>query len=344
MSSMKFRLRKFLCALLFSLSMMGTPVLAKAHTRKKRPLPNSWDLIAQSLSGSSVPYQGKMELTDFLNSSSSVSMTAIRFSPPHFYRREIFDGGGKVKEIAVSNGKEEWVYRRDTKEYWKMPAPAPLDAKKELTTLKSNYEASPPVRDRAADRRALKIKLFSRKDHAMARIFWLDPKYGVVLKTEIYDDKGRLKYKSGFKKIRFFVRKPVPAKWFALNIPKKARSAQETLGIEGQSAQKKFGFPPLNPSWLPFGYALQEIRTLDHQGRAVIQEEFSDGINALSLFEYKDTGSPFDGEKIPFLKGTAYLQHASEGKVLSWKEGPLRLVLISSLDTEKILRIAGSIP
>ncbi len=333
-----------LCASLFALLLMGTSSFAKTRSREKRPLPNSWDLIAESLSGSSVPYQGKMEATRFLNSTHTVSVTAIRFAPPYSYHREVFNSDGKVKEIAISNGKKEWVYRRDTKEYWEMPSPAPLDEKKELSTLKSNYEASPPVLSRAAGRRAFKIELRSRKDHALARVFWLDPKYGVILKTEIYNAKGRLKSKSAFKKIRFFVKKRVPAKWFMFNPPKKAHSAQEDLSLSRQNAQKEFGVAALSPSWLPFGYALQDIRTLNHQGHVVIQEEFSDGINALSLFEYKNSASAFTGEKIPLKKQTAYLKRTSEGRVLSWKEGPLTLVLISSMDQDKLIRIAESIP
>ncbi len=327
-----------------ALFLAGTTAFAKTRSREKRPLPNSWNLIAQSLSGSMVPYQGKMETTSFLGSSNSISITSIRFAPPRFYRREVFGPDGKVRIIAILNEKEEWVYRRDAKEYWKMPAPAPLDAKKELSLLKANYQASAPVSSHAASRRAFKIELWSRKDHALSRVFWLNPKYGVILKTEVYDSKGRLKSRSAFKKIRFFVKKPVPKKWFTFTPPKKARSAQENLLTLKQSAQKKFGITPLTPSWLPFGYALEDIRALNHKGRVVIQEEFSDGINALSLFEYKDSGPVLTGQKIALKKRTAYLKRTSEGRVLCWKEGNLSLALISTLDQEKLIRVAESIP
>ncbi len=332
-------------AVFLSFSILWTPLFLQARPPKKHIVPNSWELIARSLKGSPVPYQGKMELTTLSHLSSASFVTSIRFAPPHFYRREVFGPDGKVKEIAVLNDKEEWIYRRDTKKYWKMPPPDSLDDQKELETLKANYEVSSPKASHAAGRRAFSVKLFSKEKHSLSRIFWLDPKYGVILKTEIYDDSGRLKSKSSFERIRFFVKKPVPKKWFAFKPPKKSHPAQESLDISLQSAKKKFGIAPLTPSWLPFGYALDHIRTLNHQGRPVIQEEFSDGINAVSLFEYKDIGSKISGEKISLKNGaTAYFTPTSEGKTLTWEKKPLRLVLVSSLATEKLIRIANSMP
>ncbi len=332
-------------AVFLTLLIVWTPLFLQARPPQKHIAPNSWDLIAQSLKGSPVPYQGKMESTALSHLSSGSFITSIRFAPPHFYRREVFGPNGKVKEIAILNDQEEWIYRRDTKKYWKMPPPEPLDDKKELNILKANYEVSSPEVSHAAGRRAFKIKIFSKENHSLSRILWLDPKYGVTLKTEVYDAFGRLKSKSAFEKIRFFVKKPVPSKWFAFKPPKKSHPAQESLDISLQSAQKKFGIAPLTPSWLPFGYALDHIRTLVHQGHPVIQEEFSDGINAISLFEYKDTGSKIRGEKTPLKNGaTAYLTPASEAKTLTWEKKPLRLVLVSSLDARKLIRIASSIP
>jgi outer membrane lipoprotein-sorting protein len=111
-----------------------------------------------------------MELTASSHLSSGSFVTSIRFAPPHFYRREVFGSNGKVKEIAILNDKEEWIYRRDTKKYWKMPPTAPLDNKKELNTLKANYDVSSPKASHAAGRRAFKIKLFSKENHSLSRI------------------------------------------------------------------------------------------------------------------------------------------------------------------------------
>lgn len=323
---------------------LGTAAFGKNHPK---PLPEPWTLIEKSLSGSPVPYRGKLTSTFTTSLSTKTSQTIVSFSPPDFYRREVLNSDGKIKGIAISNGKTEWVYNKNSDKYWAMPAQTPPDAKTEFQRLRDNYHARSLTFERAAGRRAIKIELRSKKNNALSRRLWLDPKYGVILQSQIFSANGHLFSETAFQKIRFFLKEPANPKWFLFHPPAKAIPAQNSLVQSLLKAKTQSQINPATPSWLPFGYALETIKPLSQKGQVIIQEEFSDGINAISLFEYpqsislKENGER--GEKTPLALGYGRIRQTSEGEVLDWSRGNLRFVLVAPLEKETLVRIADSV-
>jgi outer membrane lipoprotein-sorting protein len=324
--------------------LLASAVFGKSHPK---PLPNPWMLIEKSLSGSPYPYRGKLTTLFSAEPVAKTYQTVVSFSPPDLYRREILDSNGKVKEVAISNGQREWIYDKVSHKYWEMTAPSKPDEGKEIARLRANYQVVASGFERAAGRRAFKVELRSKKDHALARVLWFDPKYGVVLKSRIFNARNALVSETTFQKIRFFLKTPANPKWFSFQPPKKATPAKENLDASLEQAKARAKITPLTPSWLPFGYALEKVQALSQKGQIVIQEEFSDGINAISLFEYpKSTALKAEGnssEIISLSSGKGQIHWTSEGAVLDWSHGNLQLVLVGALEEEIILRIAESI-
>ncbi len=323
---------------------LSSAALGKPHSK---PLPDSWTLIEKSLVGSPYPYRGKLTTVFSTGPTSKTYQTVVSFSPPNLYRREILNSEGKVKEVAISNGKSEWIYDKIAHQYWEMAAPENPDEGKELARLRANYQAVASGFERMGGRRAFKVELRSKKDQSLARVLWFDPKYGVVLKSRIFNARGTLISETTFQKIRFFLKKPANPKWFSFQPPKKATPAKKTLDALLEQARTRAKINPLTPSWLPFGYALEKVQALSQKGQAVIQEEFSDGINALSLFEYPEAATlAAEGgasEAVALTSGQGRIRQTSEGAVLDWSRGNLRLVLVGALEKEDLLRIANSV-
>jgi len=112
-------------------------------------------------------------------------------------------------------------------------------------------------------------------------------------------------------------------------------------------AKSASGLEPKTPGWLPSGYVFESLKVLPQGRKNIIHYRFSDGINALSLFQCPprarlDFGHK-EGRRVRLASGFGTLAWTHEGHVLGWSSQGSKFVLISPLDSQTLRRVADSL-
>ncbi len=154
--------------------------------------------------------------------------------------------------------------------------------------------------------------------------FWVDPANGAQLRNEQYDSAGRLRSASYYTQV---VYNPVfaPA---TFRLPRGGRVvaagfAPPTLTLDQVHAQA--AFPVQVPALLPAGFRFQGGSVSPHGNNQVAELRFSNGANALSLFETPER---------PGLDSSPP-QHPRPGVLFSRHNG-LKIVIIANLSNAEL--------
>ncbi len=331
--------------LALALLLAAAPVWAR-----RSKMPAATDLLRRSLQPSAGSYEGRMRVEIFAGGISSVKLIAVRFQKG-MYRREVLDAAGQVVQLAVSDGKKEWIYDKARNKAW-VGEPADPDLKRlgpddEFDLLTDNYEVTASSSEPVAERACWRLELRARTDGRLQRRLWVDRKTGLVLASEDYRPQGGLTSSARFEKLSFPRRQS--KKLFRFQPPPGVAVAkrQDNDFLALEQAKSAGGVEPKTPAWLPPGYVFESLDVLPRGGSRIVHYRFSDGINVLSLFQCPakvklDFGAT-SAQTVRLDAGEGTLAWTQEGQALGWEKGRSRFLLVGPLSGETLRRIADSV-
>jgi len=179
--------------------------------------------------------------------------------------------------------------------------------------------------DTVAGHACVVLQVMARSAAAVpSQKFWIDPANGAQLRNEQYDSAGQLRSASYYTQVAY---NPVFSPG-TFRLPRGGRVvasgfAAPTLTLDQIRAQA--GFPVQVPSVLPPGFRYQGGSVSPRRNNQVIELRFSNGANALSVFETPD--KPGTTPSPP--------QHPRSGVLFSRQNG-LKVVIIANLGNAKL--------
>jgi len=297
-------------------------------------------------------YEGECEVQALSGGKTETRIVRVRFAPPDRYRREILDASGKTRMLVVSDGRQEWVYDVRRAAAWK-GAPADPDYKlqdpdEEVALIRRNYDLRMAGTESVAGRQAAVLEVVSRRSGKPARKLWVDED-GLVLQRRTFSEDGLESSWMKFTKVGTLPK----AVGFGFSPPDKVRvlvGRWQPDYMEIDEAEAASGVKLRLPAWLPPGYAFESVNVMPFKGASLLHTRFSDGIDALSLFQYPRDArlrlgwSRLGRPKTLRLGGArARLVVTADGKVLEWRTESHRFVLIGPLSVESMRRMAESV-
>jgi outer membrane lipoprotein-sorting protein len=308
------------------------------------------DLVMDSLQAPEVAYEGEVSIFTRNGRETRSREVLLRFSPPASFRRQIVDQLGIPTWTIVSDGKIEWVYDRRRRTVFKGEPADPdyklLDPDEEYRLMSRNYAFRLAGSARVAVRPCKNVEVRTRDGRLVQRMS-VDLGYGIVLERETYGVDGAV-----VSNMRF-VRLEIPADdsaWdFRYRPPPGANVVRSVLKPDSLGLDEAAGATDMRPmiaGWLPQGYVFESVNLLPYHGATLLHYRYTDGIEALSLFQCPrraelDFGSsPI--QEVRVNGRAAVLGLHQEGKILEWTSGD-RFVLLGRLGAETLRRVAESI-
>ena len=312
--------------------------------------PSASEVLRESLEPPQAPYAAQITFTRFSAGKPDSRRLSVRFSPPGLFRRELLGPSGEIRQLAIEDGKTEWIYDAQKKKVWQGAVADPLfkrfGPEEELDHLLENYEASLSTAGSVAGRACWRLELRSRSDNSLARRLWIDRSGFLVLRSENFLPDGSLADSTLFTRLQLgaasdpgLFRFSPPPGVVALK-----RAEPDYLALD---EAKSAGIEPHLPAWLPAGYVFESLDIIPKGRRAWVHYRFSDGLNVLSLFQCPPRSRlNFGGRqkrrvKLSHAKG--YLTQTPEGNVLSWNSGGWRFVLVGPVSEAALERAAESV-
>jgi outer membrane lipoprotein-sorting protein len=323
------------------------PVAANAAADAER-------LLAESMLPPLEAYRGTLEVS--AGDSSRSKIVEVSEDPERGVRREIVDRLGLPLVTIVSDGETEWVYDRLRAVAWKGEPADPdlklLDPDVELDLLMTNYEVRSAGSSRVAGRvcRALEIWTHPEpgSESRRQRRLCVDAGSGIVLERVTYDALGR--EASAVRFLRVEIGVALPARTFEFRPPAGVSVRANRLRpdyMELEEAATATDLSPRPPAWVPTGFVFESVNLLAYRGTTVLHYRYSDGVDALSVFQApRGTRLKFPGEApraMTLEDAEGRLALWSGGKTLTWSAGD-RFVVVGRLSIESLRRIADSVP
>jgi hypothetical protein len=250
--------------------------------------------------------------------------------------------------VVVENGSHRWFYSARHHAWrpvsWRPPEPR-------LDLLLRNYRVLPGPIETVAGRQALLVLVEPRFPGNPRKHAWLDLATGITLRAELYDSAGHLVSRSEF--LRFHPEPSLPASLFSVPdaSAKMTDAGEDRQVVEGKRLARpnpgvwrltsgasegapRLSFEPALPRYLPRGYVLDRLTRGRADGSEVVWALFTDGLNTLSLVQWRGPREPPDGGRERFW---------GPGDRLRWSIGPINAMLAGDLAAVELKRIAGSL-
>lgn len=307
------------------------------------------DLLRSSLLAPDSPYAAAVSVSAGASRDGSKKLR-VRFSPPNRWRREFLDAEGRPGQLALSDGRVEWFYDAGQRRAWRGEAPDPEEAlrgpEEELELLERNYLLALAGEEAVAGRGCRVVELRSRAGKLLRRL-WVDGERRLTLRSEQYREDGSLASAMRFESISFG---PQEEPWFRFSPPPGTAVSESRLRqdyLYPAEAGELEGLKPAPPAWLPPGYALESVSVLPAPGARLLHYRYSDGVEALSLFQGPSSARFGRGGRAQALRlkpgGKARLILDGEERILEWRRGRQRFVLVGSLPVDVLRRVAESV-
>jgi len=322
------------------LAALAVPVLAQ----------DSEDLLKLSLSRPAAAYSGEMRVS----ARGQIRTIRVSHAPPDRWRREALDSEGKPLLIIVSDGRTQWTYdvRRSLVRKGEPADPdyKLMDPDEELALLMRNYELKLSGKEPVAGRSASVLEVSSRITGKPARRLWIG-KDGLILRRIAYGEDGAETSSMEFVRIGPLPKGQADFSFVAPPGVRVVESRWKPDFMDLEEAADASGLEPRLPAWLPQGFVFESVNVMPFKSGSILHLRFTDGADALSLFQcppkarlrlgWRSMGPPktvrVAGEK-------ARLALSAEGKVLDWRRGGQRFVLIGPLSAEAMRKVAESVP
>ena len=313
-------------------------------------LPEPLELLRRAAQPEVTTYQGTLRVETMSPGKMVVRTVKLLYQAPGSYRREVLDESGQVVSLAVCDGEREWVYDPRRNKVFEGEAVEAalkqLDLDDELELIESNYSLSVATAAAVAGRSCWRLDLRSKADQRLRRRLWIDRRTALILASANFGPDESLLSSSRFEKLSLARRQ---RKSFSFVAPPGAavvkRLEPDFLALD--EVKGAFGLEPKTPSWLPAGFVFESLDVIKRGAGSIIHYRFSDGVNALSLFQC-GPGLTLDfGGKTAASVGVGArkgrLAWTAEGQALSWSRGKTKFLLVGLVGSQTLQRIAESV-
>ncbi|MDD5301801.1 MAG: sigma-E factor regulatory protein RseB domain-containing protein [Elusimicrobia bacterium] len=310
-------------------------------------MPAAEELLQSALASPTVPYQGKVMVTQWYGKQTSAEEMRVHFSPPDDIRREFLTPDGTVTRITVSDGEHETVSRGGkvvvgdaVRSYEKVMTP-----EREREILLSNYDLLVSTADKVAGRPVwlltLKPKIAGKSWQSMA----LDQETKVVLRVKRYLRRRYFASQASF--TSFEPNKPQDEALFHLGATTAAAVAAPSLTPDFMTLEqlaKETGRTSRLPGTLPGGFVFESADVFKAGKSRVAYARYTDGLTVLSVFE---TERPVRLPKSGVIETRAgfpgVLSASRAGKVLNLQAGGRHYTLMGDLSRELLADVARAL-
>lgn len=325
---------------LFLLFLLAVP----GETAKGMPAADT--VLRSMLAPTAAPYEAELELRSAGRAPAKLRETAGSGGRT---RRELLGPDGKPALVAVFDGKHEWVHDLRKQRLWKSGADwnPGLSADAESAVIAENYELRLEPGRPMLGRKVWLLELVSRASGELRRQLWIDRENGLLLRSKLLRAGGGLASETAVKKLALGAR--IDEKLLAFT-PAKGQVPSERLAAEPSELEltrKESGLEPSLPTWLPGGFVFDDIESVPYGRKKMLHARFSDGLDAVSLFQLPPRSRPNFGkaavETLKLGDGKGQLAWLPEGHALSWTRDGRRFLLVGPLGAETLKRIAESV-
>jgi outer membrane lipoprotein-sorting protein len=318
-------------------------------------------------------YSGTILTTIYLDEEKSQEEVRVMYKKPNLMKSLVIDKQGKEKVEAVSDGEYIWSYDASTNTVTKMKLPRePLLKENDYIKLISNFlnesEVSILGVEEVDGRGAYVLEAEPKNKENVSVLFlrtkvWVDKETWMVLKCNMYDNKGNLTTEVGIRDLK--INTGIPDSEFQFNVPAGAEvktvdldkefKAPENLTLE--KARQQATFVILIPDYIPEGYALNSTTVYNNSNLApeghASETSTLTYIKGQQSFDIMETvyqtvpedDTPMQGAEKISINGREgrYFNGFGDLKILQWQLGEVEISLSGSLERSEMLKIAESI-
>jgi outer membrane lipoprotein-sorting protein len=346
------------------LGLIVAAAVALAPARAQTP-PDPQALLDATLAPPSVPYQGRVMVTQFFGRTKSGAIATraeemlVHVSPPDRVRREFLAPDGSVSRILISDGDQESVLLVQSgrtvlgnalRGEEKVLAP-----ELERETLLSNYDLSVSTAEKVSGRATWRLTIAPKVEGKSWQTLWIDQDTKIVLRMKRWQPQRPFASEAQF--TSFEPRKEQDPELFRVEDSTDGRvDASSGAVVRARGLAPRFltldqlgaaGGGPRLPDTLPGGFIFESADEFFIRKSPVRHARYTDGLTVLSVFQTdRPVRLPKDGSAIPAgaepLPGA--LRASSAGKVLQWKVGARHYVMMADVSRDLMAEIAKTLP
>ena len=292
--------------------------------------PESW--IQQALRTPISPFAGKLS---FSIEGGRTRKMRVWVSPDGRFRRELLGARGEAVALIVGDGSADWYYDRRCRAAWRGPASADASAQLvgETAQLVKAHRFRLVGESKMAGRTCRVVEILSGDDHPLRRL-WLDEQTGTLLGLTVFGPDGARVSSLRYSNVEF--PRALDAGLFQFQPPQGTTliPSRDRPNFLDPARVDSGRVRPILPNWIPQGFVLRGVDSVEIQGVQVLHSRYSDGLEALSLFQ---------------LPGKADIQDdVSEippgARIVRMRRGSRKFVLVGRIPETTLKRMADSIP
>lgn len=255
--------------------------------------------------------------------------------------------GNRVERIVVDSNRTHWQYIPRTQQLIFSPSlPTDQDFWQEASSarLLGNYDVTNGGVSTITGRRTRLLVMTPRKNHfGPTKKLWTDAETGIVLCSKLESTDKSTIIASRISDLK--IEKSISPREFATPKAKKQTVIKEhSMTLPLPSLARQWKHPLLLSAALPNGYVLDGAKLMTRQKRDFVHLRYSDGLNAISLFE-ETAGQPKShktSSRVQVHGSPVTWRTYPPFYSLSWYQQGLKLTLITDLPKSEMLRMANS--
>jgi outer membrane lipoprotein-sorting protein len=325
------------------------------HAAPAPSLPDARALYARRLTADQmVSYKGHQVTTDW-RTGRSVSVEVYHRAP--MSRRIAYLAPERLRGmVIVTNHAHEWAYHPATKTVvyrrYQMDSTGFEDANTDYGLLERNYRIRREEQVRVwADRKCAIVNIGRKRGPALARRLWFDLATGLLLKSEHYDETGKLCVTVAYPEIDFHAQ--LPKELFDPNtlihqpgVRLVNAPAMAETPVALASIRTRLGGLAAAPANIN-GYQLVAAAVSPSPRGDVLHLTYSDGLSMLSLFEKRrmNPQKPTrveNGSKVRVGGREGSVAHHSAINTLNWDAGPINWTLMGEVSLRSLVAFADA--
>ena len=222
-----------------------------------------------------------------------------------------------------------------------------LFSKKQIELIAQNYNLEEsPSPEKIAGHATNILTITPKFAGRPTKLIFFARENGVILRVEDLDAEGILRDMFVYTRISFNP-EAVENKWKAIEKetkPQQRRSRSATLA----EAKKTLKTELIQPTYLPPGFHLQDIRSMKSRERDLIFLEYTDGLVNFTLFEEVDrprrpSDREREGTQIEIGGTTVYQRKFGSTDAFRWSGAKIRFSLVGAVPTPEMQKIVEAI-
>lgn len=210
-----------------------------------------------------------------------------------------------------------------------------------LDLLRANYRIEAQRGPKVAERSTYAVVIKPLHPGRPSLKAWVDSTYGVPLKLEHYDSRGKLIRRYEYRWIRFGQRLRVET----FPLPEGAFMLRQERGTECASPEELFqltGRRAPTVERLPAGFTLTKVKHGSRRDGEYLQSFYSDGYASFSVFTMENPRKAPEGSEKPGLRGVRSGRHGDYLYATGWI-GETQITVMGDIAESELLEVLSSV-